>query len=1264
MRNYIKLILIGLVIISIIYFVNMFVGNDTIVNINSEGNTKIVNANLNYKQLTFNNRTLNDDTQYLENNVCYASKHGFEITVENCNAQDLDAKEIKQNVKFAYNGTQARNISFIFIYEGELEKGDINLLKNISYIDNVASYENAYANNQIVDFVSYTDLGTPNINCQIGNTNNTKMYSILLQNANSSVVYCFTSQQIVNSTRVLLSGNYDKKTTTQVTRYKQQYVNINDQIDYLGKNLLGSGFSFYKVQNAPFTTGKEYKTEWIYTPKDKRGKWNILGYETEYGLINSINDDKYIYLDPWWGSSWGFKKAITIGAYDTASIGNLSVPIKITYDSDMQADFDDLRFLDAEEDEELGFWFNNNTYVASTNVTVWVKMNRNISSASNTTIYMYYGNPSATGQSSIYRAFDWADDFNDTLDTNKWNTNGGTASTSAGKLVIPTSGSGNAIISKQLLSNYIVTHRTATDNVAVDGYYALINAQGTAFGLVDYTPWITVNTLRAGMGAVSNDTGVPSTNTYYIGTAKIPASGVGYSQVTNDTGYVMANASDNPDYRTGYIKYLRYTGGTAYVDWVYVRPYTTIDPVATIGAELTAEGISVTLNSPATSYNTNNANINFNFTINPTALNITNWTFYIWYSNNSLYLSSQNLTVNTNNTLNIIYSATSISDNNYIWNVYSCGRSNTGGAPICSFGTNRTFTIDTIKPVVNINVPTNNQIINTLTLPFNTSLNSTASDTNLLNCWYSKDSGVTNTTFTCNTNLTNVNITNANQDYYIYVFANDTASNMNYSRANFSVNYYNYSVDYESAVTLDTNTSININLAGTKVNTFSAILEYNNTNYTMSGSYNNTYVNYTYNLLTPVVSTSTKIPFRVYYTLNGFNYTTNLTNQTVSPLENIIVSTSCNDKAIRFNLLDEQNYTNLNGSIKYNIFFGSLNNNTLQQIYGTISNTNVFYLCVNATASNFYNIGYGEFQYSVNGYSDRRYYLFSGIRVSNSTYYNISLYSLVNADSTSFLLTTKDTSLTPYVNHYITVLRWYPDLNTYNIVEMGKTDDKGRTVFKVQTEDVDYRIGIYTSTGTLIKLINPVRMVCLAQPCSYDIAVAPTIVAYSAFANIQSNLSYNNNTKTFTYIYSDPSQATTLMNLTVYKISGTYTTPICSSSSTSFSNVLTCDVSAYSGDFKAEVYRSASPAQLIAQLFSSVKTTILDVAGGDTIILLLSLILLIFLVLIGAYASPVLAIVLAIVALIPSFMLGSIPLALITAIGALGGIVIHFLKKT
>jgi flagellin-like protein len=111
----------------------------------------------------------------------------------------------------------------------------------------------------------------------------------------------------------------------------------------------------------------------------------------------------------WYDQSWTKRKAVTIdNTLNPNDLSNYQVQLNVQYDSDMNADFSDLRLTDSDEQTSLPYWIE--TYVASDSATVWVKV-PSISASSTKTIYMYYGNPSASSESNPDNTFEMFVDF-------------------------------------------------------------------------------------------------------------------------------------------------------------------------------------------------------------------------------------------------------------------------------------------------------------------------------------------------------------------------------------------------------------------------------------------------------------------------------------------------------------------------------------------------------------------------------------------------------------------------------------------------------------------------------------------------------------------------------------------------------------------------------------------------------------------------------------------------------------------------------------
>jgi len=182
-----------------------------------------------------------------------------------------------------------------------------------------------------------------------------------------------------------------------------------------------------------------------------------------------------------------------------------------------------------------------------------------------------------------------------------------------------------------------------------------------------------------------------------------------------------------------------------------------------------------TIDSPNNDTNSTLQSIYFVGNSSVSSDTLANSTLYIWHNNGTLLLTSTETISGTANSSNI---SKTLADGKYIWNYLIF--SNLG---ISDWDSNRTITIDSIPPQIQITYPTNgtNSSNNTLNINY-TTMDSTIG---LNMCWYSKNGGSTNTTITCNANITSETWS---QGYNtVKIWSNDSLNNLNSSSVNFFV---------------------------------------------------------------------------------------------------------------------------------------------------------------------------------------------------------------------------------------------------------------------------------------------------------------------------------------------------------------------------------------------------------------------------------------------------------------------------------------------
>ena len=420
--------------------------------------------------------------------------------------------------------------------------------------------------------------------------------------------------------------------------------------------------------------------------------------------------------------------------------------------------------------------------------------------------------------------------------------------------------------------------------------------------------------------------------------------------------------------------------------------------------------------------------------------------------------------------------------------------------------------------------------------------------------------------------------------------------------------------------------------------------------------------NFLFNKTIAVHSTVGSYQFYYNITIGGFTYQTINYTQTVSSATSIKVAAVCPtgySPSYNFTFYDEESLLTMNNTISYNLVYG-YGNTSAFSTYGNISNVSTFSICINATQPSYY-LSYGQIAFTQNNYASRNFYLFAGTKFTNTTTTN-NLYNIKSSSSTVFQETVTDNQLTVYQGAYTSLLRWYPNLNEYRVVDMSKTDSKGQSTFNVNTQNTDYRIAVYSQDGSLYQLFTPVRFICSVLPCTYNVFITANAPDYSSYYGVETSLTYNKTNHIVSFLWNDPSQTTHNMNLTVTRTSSNPSIVVCSKQTDGYTGIMTCDLTGLTGSYRIDAFRSASPSQFFNSLFINTKTGLNSLPNGGSFGLFFTFLLAALGALIGTF-SPIAALAIGIIALIPAFMLGVINYMVLVGFFIIGGIVLHFLRK-
>ena len=350
-----------------------------------------------------------------------------------------------------------------------------------------------------------------------------------------------------------------------------------------------------------------------------------------------------IVFGDWFNSSWNYRQQINI-SNTAGNLTNYQVRLDLN-SSNVGSNFNwsnngsDIRFTNS-TDDELSFWIEDWNSTGQ-EATIWVNVT-SLPNNTNTTIYMYYGNPSASSASDGEATFEFFDDTEQTV----------------GERVIITSWDFNAI-------GHIIEFKVETPS---------------SDGCADY---------------LSDDNGDVNAANFYVDDG-----GDGKVKEYDGTMHTIADSYTEPvilvakliststlDYQVynpdrtlaGEITGANYRGSPTRIDtlwtgssskknwqthfhWLFIRKYTSPEPsVSNFGSEETAPAVSfsITLNSPPNQTTTDDSTPDFNFTVSGTE---SSYSCELFLNDTGYGTATAN-----NNTATIITANQSLLDGTYDW---------------------------------------------------------------------------------------------------------------------------------------------------------------------------------------------------------------------------------------------------------------------------------------------------------------------------------------------------------------------------------------------------------------------------------------------------------------------------------------------------------------------------------------------------------------------------------------------------------------------
>ena len=338
-------------------------------------------------------------------------------------------------------------------------------------------------------------------------------------------------------------------------------------------------------------------------------------------------------------------------------------------------------------------------------------------------------------------------------------------------------------------------------------------------------------------------------------------------------------------------------------------------------------------------------------------------------------------------------------------------------------------------------------------------------------------------------------------------------------------------VDYDTLIISDDNHIINATFKLSYfANDIKAQFKYNDTLYwNTSSSMNATHLSVWRTFTAPLISNSSyNIQFLVNYSHTGASgNTSNYTQTIVRP--GIADCGATSIEAKRIVLRNETTFEVTNGTIEGYIIWSIAGVETFYNF--TIQNS-THRICI---TPNFSSVRIdAQFHYfNTSDTEARDYYL--DYELFDNISEDIDLYQIEQSIGEQMRLVVKDQYGDPYPNVLVQVRRWYPGIGSYKTVASLLSDDSGKTSTYIRLNDVEHAF-ILSQDGVVLQTISK-RIITTAEVADYiDLVISPSAVMdYLKYGNkITGYCSYASSTEYLSCSYSDLSGYVSSVDLDVF----------------------------------------------------------------------------------------------------------------------------------
>jgi hypothetical protein len=930
-------------------------------------------------------------------------------------------------------------------------------------------------------------------------------------------------------------------------------------------------------------------------------EWKITGKKKINESIDWIAyNGKFEFIEwAWWDSNWHNRKAIMVESNVSfvnepiviniteiiLATNNCSKEIAVTDETDTQISrviLDYSRQADGDGSESCLIQF---AMTKTANI--------------NQTYYVYYNN-AAADETYVQKPVIWSSNLDNMYESNRW---------SGGTVLNPKYNSYDYFgpgaaktlngVNTTIQTSYVTVEARFKVNENVDGTFhicfkgtdgalgywgiAIDELCGSGGGVencdsdvglaIDMTRWQIVrwflyNTTHTG-GTANGMTGDLWINPYYYANPQNNFS---------DTAYMGTGTPSKFDAVGGMnvsFDYVYMTGG-------WKRPPQKI----TLGIEETPalEPMRLNLSYPSNNTFWPSSTIDFNWTI-ISDVNSTNMTCW-HYINNAI-------------------NSTNACGNGTLCNVQVTGMPNGYDIPwrvnctdgtLMNFSLVRRLTVDSNFPSLTLNMPLNNSFFPFTTADFNWTASDILNTTNMT-CKLNVDSAFNKTKACGNNVLCNQQVTGLSNGTHSWNVNCTDIVNINIS---ISRNFYldtgilYYLQEKHSSEVISGQSQImnlNVSFSNWSVSMVSAALTYNNTNYAVAmTNISGNFTVFTSSFTTPLTSYFRKENFTwniSIWMLNGsfmsqsFSYIQNVSELSIGGCGPDNISLVLNITIWNETIMDSSPF---NATIQgtFYIWENDRNVNISLNLDTFANNT---YICITPNTTAYHTDAHIAY------YSDnsplRSYYLVNAT-LNVSSRQEIRLYLLSKDLDDNILFYIYDAVNQPMMGKYIYVEKYLPELDSYVLVAMGKSDDAGNDLIPLRMNDIWYRFIIKSYPNT-IEFSSTPRKVTSTSLFFY--VITSTFSGYlDRFENIAYSLTHNNLTNIFRLEFSTDGTIRDIC-LKVNRFHGADITSICDTCLTTASGTITCATGNETGTYTASAYANINPTKLI----DSITTIISDV---------------------------------------------------------------------